>query len=86
MSNPINIRASSIASFFSCPKRWAAIHIDGVPQLPSTAPAAIGSAVHEGTAVFDKAIMDGSPIAPDDAAGVVVDYLHDNNDDVAWGK
>lgn len=86
MLQEINIRASSISAFFSCPKRWAAIHLDKLPPMPSTPPAVIGSAVHEGTAVYDSAILSGENIAPDDAAGVVVDYLQHPKDDVNWSS
>ncbi|MCK4820391.1 PD-(D/E)XK nuclease family protein, partial [bacterium] len=86
MSSPVKIRSSSIASIIDCPLRGLSIMLGLVKQLASTAPATIGSAVHEGTASFDHATVTGYPINPDDAAGVVVDYLKDHNDDTRWGK
>ena len=75
MSDPINIRASSIASIIDCPLRGLSIQLGLVKQLPSTPPALIGSACHEGTAVFDRARIQGSPISADDAAEAVVEYI-----------
>lgn len=86
MSNPINIRASSIASIIDCPKRGLSIALGLVKQLPSTAPSCIGTACHEGTAVFDKAVLDGSPITPDEAAGAVVDLIWHPKNEVNWGR
>lgn len=86
MDGPVRIRASSVSSIIDCPKRGLSIALGLTKQLPSTAPAAIGSAVHEGTAAFDKAELDGSPITADDAAGTVVDYIWNSPDDVQWGR
>ena len=86
MTQTVHMRASSIAAFFDCPLRWASIHLFDVPALPSTAPAAIGTACHAGTAAYDQARLDGNPIKPDDAAGVVVDSLRNPEEDVDWGK
>ena len=86
MIQTIQMRASSVASFFDCPLRWASIHLFDVPPLPATAPAAIGTACHAGTAAYDQARLDGHQIKPDDAAGVVVDSLRHPEEEVDWGR
>lgn len=83
--NRVTIRASSLPELFDCAARWAAKHIDGL-RLPSSGAAHLGTALHAGTAAFDAARMAGSPITPDDAAGVLVDTLHHPADDVDWGE
>jgi len=82
----VKIRSSSISTIIDCRLRGLSIMLGLVKALPSTAPATIGSAVHDGTAVYDQAKLDGDIITPNDAAGVVVDYLKDHNDDTRWGK
>ena len=87
MAESVRIRASSVASIFDCPLRGLSIMLGLVKQCPTTAPAAIGTAVHEGTAVYDQELLNGNQIKPDDAAGVVVDYLkHPKDESVNWGK
>lgn len=85
MADPVNIRASSIAAIVDCPLRGLSIALGLVNQLPSTAPAVIGSACHAGTAAFDQAVIERNPITPDDAAEVVVDYLQHPEGEVNWG-
>jgi len=85
MNDVVNIRASSIASIVDCPLRGLSIQLGLVDQLPSTPPAAIGSACHAGTAVYDQAVIDGDPISADDSAEVVVEYLKEHNDEINWG-
>lgn len=86
MSEAIDIRASSIASIIDCPLRGLSIQLGLVKQLPSTAPACIGSACHDGTAVFDQAIIDGSPISIDEASEKVVAYIENPPEEVNWGN
>ena len=43
------IRASSWADLFDCPARWYAKNVQGL-RLPSSGAAALGTAVHAGTA------------------------------------
>lgn len=50
--HPITIRASSFGALFDCPARWCAIHLEG-RRSPQSANAALGTAIHAGTAVFD---------------------------------
>lgn len=81
----ISIRASSVASLVDCPLRGVSLALGLVKPLPSTPPACIGSAVHAGSAVYDQHALDGSPITPNEGAGVVVDYLRHPPEDVNWG-
>jgi len=83
--NTVAIRASSLAELFDCPARWEAKHLLGM-RLPSSGAARLGTAVHAGTAAFDQARLDGSPISANDAAGAVVDAIHDKTEDVDWDE
>lgn len=78
----VRIRASSLGELFDCPKRWHAKNVLGM-TMPSSYKARLGTAVHAGTAAFDQARLDGSPITADEAAGALVDALYSktNNDD-----
>ncbi len=51
--DPVTIRASSFGSLFDCPARWCAIHLEG-RRTPQAGTAALGTAIHAGTAVFDR--------------------------------
>lgn len=79
------IRASSLPELFDCPARWEAKHIKRM-RLPSSGNAVLGKAVHAATAVFDECELKGSPISPDEAAGVVVDTIHNPEEDVDWSE
>ena len=82
----VSIRSSSISSIIDCPSRGLSIMLGLIKQLPSTAPAAIGTACHEGTAMYDKHRMKGEDFKPDDAADVVVDNIWHPKDEVNWGR
>jgi hypothetical protein len=79
------IRASSLPELFDCPARWESKYIKGM-RLPSSGAAVLGSAVHAGTALYDGKALEGSPITIDDAAGAVVDTIHQPQEDVDWGE
>lgn len=80
----VSIRASSLVELFDCPARWAAKHLDGL-RLPRSAAAQLGTAVHAGTAVFDESrLPGGSPVSINDAAGALVDAIHQPEEDVDW--
>lgn len=84
MNSMVTIRASSLAEIFDCPARWAAKHLDGL-SLPSSAAAALGTAIHAGTAAFDQSRLPGStPITADDAAGALVDAIYHPEGDIDW--
>lgn len=80
----IAIRASSLSELFDCPARWEAKHIHK-QWMPSSSNAALGKAVHAGTALFDASVMQGQPITIDDAAGAVVDAIHKPDESIDWG-
>ncbi|CAM4091804.1 PD-(D/E)XK endonuclease-like domain-containing protein [Bordetella tumbae] len=75
-SSVFTVRASSWGSLFDCAHAWEGVHILGI-RKPSGMRALLGTAVHAGTAAFDRARLDGTPCTPDDAAGVLVDTLKD---------
>lgn len=79
------VRASSLPEMFDCPARWEAKHILKL-RMPSSGNAVLGKAVHAGTALYDSKVLEGNPISPDDAAGVVVDAIHKPDEDVEWGE
>ena len=77
------IRASSWAGLFDCAMRWEWINILGHRSHGSPR-SLLGTAIHAGTAVFDTARMQGSPISPVDAAGVLVEKLHNPDEPISW--
>lgn len=82
--NPIHtIRASAWASLFDCPMRYYFTHILGM-RTPSSGAAALGTAIHAGTACFDLANLNGSPVSIEDAVSASVDSLRNPTDEVAW--
>ncbi|AQQ20218.1 RecB family exonuclease [Burkholderia cenocepacia] len=70
------VRASSWAGLFDCAYRWEGIHLLKMRNVVGLR-AALGTAIHAGTAVFDQARLDGSGLTVDDAAGAFVDKLRD---------
>src|SRR5690606_33090425 len=76
----IKIRASSLADLFDCPARWYARNILKL-WMPTNFKARLGTAVHAGTAAFDQARLDGSPITADAAAGALVNALYKTVDE-----
>ncbi|HRF12199.1 MAG TPA: PD-(D/E)XK nuclease family protein [Candidatus Accumulibacter phosphatis] len=72
----LRVRASSWAALFDCAYRWEGIHLLDM-RNPVGLRAALGTAIHSGTAVFDQSRIDGSGLTPDDAAGATIDKLHD---------
>lgn len=68
----IPIRASSFGSLFACAHRWEAEHILQM-RRPSSLRAHLGTSVHAGTAAFDQAVLDGSPISTIDAVDATMD-------------
>lgn len=83
MSNVTKVRASSWGELFDCGARWEAKHLMGM-RMPSGAAALLGTAIHAGTAQFDTARMLGTPMSPDDAAGVIIETLRHPEFDVDW--
>jgi hypothetical protein len=81
---PVTIRASSFGSLFDCPARWIAIHLEG-KRTPSSSNAALGTAVHKGTAVFDESRLPGfDPVSVDDAKQAAFEAATKPLDNVDW--
>lgn len=80
MSSPsitvITVRASSWSGLFDCAYRWEGIHLLGMRNVVGLR-AALGTAIHAGTAVYDQSRIDGAGLTADDAAGAFVDKLRD---------
>ncbi|WP_186191366.1 RecB family exonuclease [Burkholderia gladioli] len=70
------VRASSWAVLFECAYRWEGIHLLGMRNVVGLR-AALGTAIHAGTAVYDQGVLDGSGLTADDAAGAFIDKLRD---------
>lgn len=83
MTDPIRIRASSMAELGDCALRWEKKNLRGM-TLPSSPPAAIGTAVHASTAAFDQSKLDGTGMSIDEAAGVAIDSLNNPDEEVDW--
>ncbi|CAN0620481.1 PD-(D/E)XK nuclease family protein [Burkholderia multivorans] len=71
-----SVRASSWGALFDCAYRWEGIHLLKMRNVVGLR-AALGTAIHAGTAVFDQSRLDGSGLTADDAAGAFVDKLRD---------
>lgn len=72
----LTVRASSWAGLFDCAYRWEGIHLLKLRNIVGLR-AALGTAIHAGTAAFDTARLTGDTVTADDAAGVFVDKLRD---------
>lgn len=82
MNEPsITIRASSWASLFECGFRWEGIHLLGLKNIVGLR-AKLGTAIHRATAVFDQSRISGDAVTVDDAAGVLVDKLREDDEHV----
>lgn len=81
----MTIRASSWAGLFDCAYRWEGIHINGLRNVVGLR-AALGTAIHAGTAAFDSARISGETVTIDDAAGVLVDKLRDPENEYDAGR
>jgi hypothetical protein len=75
VTDPVRVRASSLADLLDCPARWKARHLTGAGEKWTSGPAALGTAIHAGTAAYDQATLEGGPISVDDAVGVSLDAL-----------
>lgn len=79
------VRASSFSTLLDCPHRWEGIYILGLRGKRSGR-GQLGTAIHHSTAVFDKSRMDRAGITADEAAGALVDTLHNPEEPVDWGE
>ncbi|PSJ16913.1 PD-(D/E)XK nuclease family protein [Nitrosomonas supralitoralis] len=72
----LKVRASSWAGLFDCAYRWEGIHLLNMKNTVGLR-AALGTAIHAGSAAFDQAKLSGETVTANDAAGVLVDKLRD---------
>jgi len=79
---PVQIRASSLASLLDCPARWLAIHRDG-KRVPTSQKAVLGRAVHAGTAHFDAERLAGNVPSVAAATDCAVEAFENPGEDVA---
>lgn len=70
------VRASSWGALFDCSYRWEGIHLLKMRNVVGLR-AALGTAIHAGSAVFDQSRLDGAGLTADDAAGAFIDKLRD---------
>lgn len=83
MADPIRLRASGLVELFDCPARWKAKHIDG-KFLPATGRQEVGTAVHAGAEIYDRARMVGLGVSHSDATEAAVEALETIDHDVDW--
>lgn len=76
MQSIYTVRASSWGALFDCSYRWEGIHLLKLRNVVGLR-AALGTAIHAGTAVFDQGRLDGAGLTADDAAGALIDKLRD---------
>lgn len=79
----VRVRASSWGALFDCAHRWEAEQVMGMYR-PSSLRAQLGTAIHEATAYFDQAIIDGLEPDPGEAVQRFIDGLHDPEADVDY--
>lgn len=80
---PVGIRASSFGSLFDCPARWIAIHLEG-RRVPQNGKAALGTALHAGTAVFDAERVAGQTPSVSAAQDAAVESIRKPREDTNW--
>lgn len=81
----IRIRASSLGELFDCPARWEAKHILNMRGI-NNGKAQLGTAIHAGSAAFDQAVLNGSPISVDESCDPLVKAIWEPEYDVDWGE
>ncbi|MBN9117495.1 MAG: PD-(D/E)XK nuclease family protein, partial [Pandoraea sp.] len=59
MQSIYTVRASSWGALFDCSYRWEGIHLLKLRNVVGLR-AALGTAIHAGTAVFDQSRLDGT--------------------------
>lgn len=83
MKQPITIRASSFGQLFDCPARWLAIHIEG-RSAPQTSRAALGTAIHSGTASFDSERVSGQEPSISAAQDAAIESIRNPRGETDW--
>lgn len=84
---PVNhlgiVRASSWPSLFDCPLRWYYQNVLDL-RMPSSGAAALGTAIHAGTAVYDAARLEQREASVDAAIEATREAIYNPEQDVAW--
>lgn len=81
---PIRLRASSVGTLLDCSARWQAIHLEGRSR-PASGAARLGTAIHAGTAEFDRGVAHNAPIRVAEAVEATMATLHDKTqEEVDW--
>lgn len=83
MSKPFRVRASSWGRLFDCAHAWEGTNIMGL-RSPSSPRAALGTAIHAGTATFDAARILGSDVTVADACDVCAQTIADPREEINW--
>ena len=79
--NQVTIRASGLYEWFDCAARAEARQLLKM-RTPSSGKALLGTAIHKSTAAYDQAVLAGTGITIDEAAGAAVDAIHHPQQDV----
>lgn len=79
------VRASSWPSLFDCSYRWYWQNIVGL-RMPSSGNAALGTAIHAGTAAFDESRLTGEQIDVDTAVDTARASLQSPEQEVVWDE
>jgi hypothetical protein len=79
------VRASSWGELFDCAARWHFKNVLGL-RLPSSGQSALGTALHRGTAVYDKRRMLGEDAQVNEAIDATIDAVTRPEMDVAWDE
>lgn len=80
---PVTIRASSFGSLFDCPARWISIHLEG-RRTPQSGKAALGTAIHAGTASFDAERVAGQTPSVSTAVDAAMESIRKPRDETIW--
>ncbi|MEO8391184.1 PD-(D/E)XK nuclease family protein [Polaromonas sp.] len=79
----IVVRASAWPTLFDCPHRFYWQNVYGL-RSPSAGRAALGTAIHGGTAAYDQAALEGNPISVLDAVDASRELIAHPEDEVVW--
>lgn len=77
------VRASAWPTLFDCAHRFYWQNVYGL-RSPSAGPAALGTAIHAGTAAYDQARINGAPIGVIDAVDASRELVARPEQDVEW--
>lgn len=79
------LRASSWPSFYDCAHRWYWENVYGL-RGPSAGPATLGTAIHAGTAHFDKAVIEGKPVSVIEAVDASREAVARPEEETFWDE